>query len=199
MLTRTVLRRTAAWPTFGRVAGVLVLSVILTASLPASAATVPRAPAVAQINEVTNWNRIATETLVAFPGPTGGAPPALQINMGMTQGAVYDAVNAIEPRHQPYLLDTPFNPTASKEAAAATAAYRVLSNIVSTVPRSHPVPESGELVGGAGHGIRDFARADTRFLVQERGDRGGERRGRRDDRRTAGRRTLRTITVGAER
>src|SRR6266545_7610846 len=44
------------------------------------------APAVAQANEVTHWNRIAMSTLVAFPGPAGGAPPALQINMGMTQG-----------------------------------------------------------------------------------------------------------------
>jgi hypothetical protein len=56
--------------------------------------------------------------------------------MGMTQGAVYDAVNAIEPRHQPYLLTTHFNQTASKEAAVATAAYMVLSNIVQTVPEN---------------------------------------------------------------
>ena len=91
-------------------------------------------PAAAQTNEVTNWNRIATDTLVAFPLPAGGAAPAMYINMGMTQGAVYDALNAIEPRHRPYLLETRFDPTASKEAATATAAYRVLFNIVSTVP-----------------------------------------------------------------
>jgi hypothetical protein len=60
--------------------------------------------------------------------------------MGMTQGAVYDAINAIEPRHQPYLLATHFNANASKEAAAATAAYRVLSNITQTVPPSIPFP-----------------------------------------------------------
>ena len=81
-------------------------------------------PAVAQATEVTNWNRIATATLVAIPGPAGGAPPALQINMGMIQGAVYDAVNAIERRHRPYLLRDRFHPNASKEAAVATAAYR---------------------------------------------------------------------------
>src|SRR4029434_4722742 len=83
-------------------------------------------PAAAQANEVTNWNQIATTTLVTFPPRATG--PALQINMAMTQGAVYDAVNAIEPRHyRPYLLRRRF---------AATAAYRVLSNIVSTV-RAH--------------------------------------------------------------
>jgi hypothetical protein len=54
--------------------------------------------------------------------------------MAMTQGAVYDAVNAIERRYQPYLLGTLFDSMASKEAAAATAAYLVLYNIVATVP-----------------------------------------------------------------
>src|SRR4030095_11738279 len=63
------------------------------------------APVGALANEVTSWNQIATSTLFAFPGPAGGAPQALQINMGMTQGAVYDAVNAIEPRDQPYPLE----------------------------------------------------------------------------------------------
>jgi hypothetical protein len=50
-------------------------------------------------------------TLVAFPGPAGGAPPALQIHMAMTQGAVYDAVNATEPKHyRPYLLNRRVRP-----------------------------------------------------------------------------------------
>jgi hypothetical protein len=59
----------------------------------------------------------------------------------MVQGAVYDAVNAIEPKHhRPYLLKRRFAATASKEAAVATAAYTVLSNIVSTVPTSISFP-----------------------------------------------------------
>jgi hypothetical protein len=60
-----------------------------------AAAVALAAPTAAQANEVTNWNRIATSTLVVFPGPAGGAAPALQIDMAMVQGAVYDAVNAI--------------------------------------------------------------------------------------------------------
>jgi hypothetical protein len=88
-------------------------------------------------NEVTKWNEIATSTLVMIPGPAGGAPPALQISMGMTQGAVYDAINAITPKHhRPYLLKRRFSARASEEAAVATAAYRVLSDIVATVPVS---------------------------------------------------------------
>ena len=97
-------------------------------------------------NAVSEWNLIAASTLGAFPGPAGGASPALLINMGMTQGAVYDAVNAIEPRYRPYLLETRFDPMASKEAAVATAAYRVLSNIVSTVPASIPFPNRASLL-----------------------------------------------------
>jgi hypothetical protein len=92
-------------------------------------------------NPVTDWNQIAVTTLVGLPGPAGGAPPAAQVNVGMVQGAVYDAVNAIEPKHhRPYLLKRRFAATASKEAAVATAAYTVLSNIVSTVPTSISFP-----------------------------------------------------------
>ena len=92
-------------------------------------------------NAVTHWNEIAASTLVAMPGPAGGAPSALQINMGMTQGAVYDAINAITPKHhRPYLLNRRFSARASGEAAAATAAYRVLSNIISTVPAGITFP-----------------------------------------------------------
>jgi hypothetical protein len=99
-----------------------------------SALVVLAAPAAAQANTVTNWNQIAVETLMAVAPASGGSPPASQINMAMTQGAVYDAVNAIEGRHRPYLLTTRFGSRASKRAAAATAAFRVLSNIVSTAP-----------------------------------------------------------------
>ena len=112
-----------------------------------AAAVALAAPAAAQANDVTDWNRIATNTLVAFPGAAGGAPPALNINMGMTQGAVYDAVNATEPRHhRPYLLKRRFSARASKEAAAATAAYRVLSSIVSTVPVTISFPNRASLL-----------------------------------------------------
>jgi hypothetical protein len=61
--------------------------------------------------------------------------------MGMVQGAVYDAVNAITPKHhRPYLLNRRFGNTASDGAAVATAAYLVLKNIVETVPQSIAFP-----------------------------------------------------------
>jgi len=119
---------------------ILILPLLIGLALVAVAS-----PAVAQANEVTHWNQIATDTLAAFPPAAGGAPNALQVNMGMTQGAVYDAINAIEPRHRPYLLATRFNANASKEAAAATAAYSILSNTVSTVPPGIPFPNRAML------------------------------------------------------
>src|SRR5262245_2759658 len=92
-------------------------------------------------NAVTEWNEIAVSTLVGLPGPAGGAPPAAQVNVGMVQGAVYDAVNATTPKHhRPYLLKRRFGATASQEAAVATAAYTVLANIVSSVPANIPFP-----------------------------------------------------------
>jgi hypothetical protein len=103
-------------------------------------------PAIAEANEVTKWNAIAASTLVAFPGPGGGAPPALQINMGMTQGAVYAAVNAIERRHRPIILMKKFDHRASKEAAVAQAAYRVLVDLVTTVPAAFPFAAQASLL-----------------------------------------------------
>jgi hypothetical protein len=104
-----------------------------------SAAAAP--PVGTDASEVTHWNQVAATTLAAVPGPNGGAPPAFQINMGMVQGAVYDAVNAIGPKqHRPYLLDTRTGAKASTDAAVATAAYDVLSELVSTAPERAPFP-----------------------------------------------------------
>jgi hypothetical protein len=90
---------------------------------------------------VSHWNQVAATTLIAVPGPNGGAPPAFQINMGVVQGAVYDAVNAIGPKqHRPYLLKQRAGARASIDAAIATAAYDVLSNLVSTAPERAPFP-----------------------------------------------------------
>ena len=98
-------------------------------------------PDEADATAVAHWNQVAATTLAAVPGPDGGAPPAFQINMGMTQGAVYDAVNAIGPkRYQPYLLTQRFGAKASVDAAAATAAYEVLTALVSTAPTRAPFP-----------------------------------------------------------
>jgi hypothetical protein len=99
------------------------------------------APPGGDATAVIQWNQIAVSTLIGLPGPAGGAPPSSQINMGMVQGAVYDAVNAITPKHhRPYLLKRRFGATSSGDAAVATAAYLVLKDIISTVPASITFP-----------------------------------------------------------
>ena len=165
----------------------IALALVVLASLP-----------VAQANEVTHWNQIATDTLAAFPPAAGGAPNALQVNMGMTQGSVYDAINAIEPRHRPYLLATRFNANASKEAAAATAAYSVLSNIVSTVPPSIPFPNRAILQASLDAAYAASLAGIPDGPPKDPGDSGGDRRGQCDARRSSERRTLRAVPVGAE-
>src|ERR671912_1931605 len=98
-------------------------------------------PSASDASEVTHWNNLAVTTLAAVPGPDGGAPPALALNMGMVQGAVYDAVNAIGPvQHRPYLLETRAGAKASVDAAVVTAAYDVLTELVSTAPDRAPFP-----------------------------------------------------------
>jgi hypothetical protein len=58
---------------------------------------------------------------------TAGQPPPVSVlSFAMVQGAVYDAVDAIDRSHRPYLAQPPARRSDSKDAAAATAAFRVL-------------------------------------------------------------------------
>jgi hypothetical protein len=80
-------------------------------------------PTVTRADAVTDWNVIASNSIVQ----TAGQPPQVSsLSFAMVQGAVYDAVNAIDRGYRPYLVQPPSQPTDSKEAAAATAAFRVL-------------------------------------------------------------------------
>jgi hypothetical protein len=90
-------------------------------------------PPAARADAVTDWNAIASNSIVTAPGQ-----PFLVsvLNFAMVQGAVYDAVNAIDRGHQPYLQPNA-NPTDSKEAAAAAASYRVL---IGLFPASSTLP-----------------------------------------------------------
>jgi hypothetical protein len=122
-----------------RLAGLAAVAVGLAGLGVGGASAAP--PAATDGSEVTHWNQLAATTLGAIPGPNGGAPPAFQINMGMVHGAVYDAVNAIGPKqHRPYLLNRRAGAKASIDAAVATAAYDVLSHLVSTAPEIAPFP-----------------------------------------------------------
>lgn len=84
-------------------------------------------PSSARADAVMDWNGHAATAL----GVTAGqAPTVSTIHLAMVHGAIYDAVNAIDRGHQPYLVAPPAMPWDSQDAAAATAAYRVLVGIV---------------------------------------------------------------------
>ena len=82
----------------------------------------------ARADTVTDWNVNASNALFTVAGQ---APTVGSLHMAMVHGAMYDAVNAIDGRYEPYLFAGRRGVFwASKDAAAATAAYRVLLNIV---------------------------------------------------------------------
>ena len=86
-------------------------------------ALVALATGVARADAVIDWNLIASNSIVV----TAGQPPPVSVlHFAMVHGAVYDAVNAIDRGHRSYLVQPDANPTDSKEAAVATAAFRVL-------------------------------------------------------------------------
>ena len=80
----------------------------------------------AKADVVTDWNQAAINAVVA----SGAASGAVQArSMAIVHAAIYDAVNAIDRRHTVYAVDVKAPPGASREAAAATAAYGVLSKL----------------------------------------------------------------------
>ena len=106
------------------------LGVVLAALIALIALAAPplqAAPAVAAVQSsdaVRVWNLHAVNALIPGAGQT---PPVSELHLAMVQGAVYDAVNAIDGGHQPYLAGLPpASPSASPEAAVATAAHHVL-------------------------------------------------------------------------
>ena len=61
-------------------------------------------PTVARADAVTDWNLIASNSIVV----TAAQPPPVSVlHFAMVHGAVYDAVNAIDRGHQPYLVSLP--------------------------------------------------------------------------------------------
>jgi hypothetical protein len=104
-----------------------------------AAVTLHPGPAYAAENDAVRvWNERAVTTLVNGPTATPKgvqfAPPVAMIHIAIVQGAVYDAVNAIKGGHQPYLPGLKAPTSASKGAAAATAAHHVLVGLVNQAP-----------------------------------------------------------------
>ncbi len=109
---------------------------------------------------VTDWNIIALATIggpqlatppIAGQAPAAGLgqpPPLAPIHLAMVHGAIYDAVIAIAGGYEPYVYDPVSRPaSASKAAAAATAAHRVLAAIIEQSP--FPVADAANIRANA--------------------------------------------------
>ena len=76
------------------------------------------------VSQVVQWNR----TLLVIARTPGAQPATIHPtrSFAIMHAAIYDAVNAIEGTHQPYLVRLGASHFASQEAAAAAAAHEVL-------------------------------------------------------------------------
>src|SRR5437764_12065044 len=85
-------------------------------------------PAMAQttkpMSQVVQWNR----TLLVIVRTPGAQPATIHPtrSFAIMHGAIYDAINAIDGTHKPYLVRLSASHFASQEAAAAAAAHEVL-------------------------------------------------------------------------
>lgn len=81
-------------------------------------------------NVITDWDEKGIAAVAPLAtGPAPYAPYAAYRMMGIVHLAMFDAVNSIERRYRPYLVQLSADPAASKEAAAAAAAAAVLATI----------------------------------------------------------------------
>jgi hypothetical protein len=112
----------------------LLMSLLLVCATFSSHASVANASSVAEgdgnsptnaVNPVIQWNK----TLLVIVRTPGAQPATMHStrSFAIMHAAIYDAVNAIDQRHKPYLVTLPdVPPDASQEAAAAVAAHEVL-------------------------------------------------------------------------
>jgi hypothetical protein len=102
------------------------------ATSPADDTQVPRHFSAAANNPVVTWNA----TLLTIVRTIGAQPKTVHPtrSFAIMHAAIYDAVNAIDRTHKPYLvaLDDRVSPSASQDAAAASAAHEVLLAIYPT-------------------------------------------------------------------
>jgi hypothetical protein len=87
-------------------------------------------PALARAADpVTQWDAIASRVLTgsstASP-PLGGQAAAAVPHLAMVHAAIFDAVNSIDPRYEPYLGRVRAKRSFSQDVAVAAAAHRVL-------------------------------------------------------------------------
>ena len=82
-------------------------------------------------NVVTDWDEKAVAVVTPLMANFAATSPYMaQRMMGMVHAAMFDAVNSIERRYRPYLVQLPAERSTSEDAAAATAAAAVLASTI---------------------------------------------------------------------
>jgi PAP2 superfamily len=107
-----------------KMVGLLVCAMIVASH--GAGALAQESSAVATINPVVEWNK----TLLVILRTQGAQPATVHPtrSFAMMHAAIYDAVNAIDRSHEPYLVELSRVPaTSSQDAAASVAAHDVLS------------------------------------------------------------------------
>src|SRR6202049_2637953 len=103
----------------------LLLAGTTAALLPAANLSPAMAQATKPVSQVVQWNR----TLLVIVRTPGAQPATIHPtrSFAIMHAAIYDAVNAIDGTHAPYLIRlTRVSPAASQDAAASAAAHQVL-------------------------------------------------------------------------
>ena len=143
-----------------------VLGTLVLPTVPPAAGAVDATPA----DMVIEWNANAQAAII---GTAGQGPTVAYLHLAMVQGAVYDAVNAIEGGYEPY-LEAPAmaDPEDSSPAAVAKAAHDVLVGAVpepaarpstrSSRPRSRRSPTAPRRRAGSRWGRRPRPRCSPR-------------------------------------
>ena len=126
----------------------------------------------ARADSVTDWDQIAAAALqspgTATPPGAGQGAPSI-VHLAMVHAAVYDAVNAIDGGHEPYVSSPAAEPWYSQDAAVAAAAHHVLVNGGLGIPAARLATINDRVPGRdrcdrsrAGEGWRDRHRRGRR-------------------------------------
>jgi hypothetical protein len=152
----------------------LLASSLAVASITVSAAPVTSSadpPVSRDASVIVRWNEITERTLAenAVPIPPSG------LYYAFTSLAMYDAVMAIEGRYEPLTPQPRAHRHASPEAAAATAAYLVLSHYYPASRQALTADYKASLAdidNGVGkvHGIKVGAIAALKMILSRRND-----------------------------
>ena len=105
-------------------------------------------PAAAGADVVTDWNRTMVGALVTAASP----PPLASRDAAIVQTSVFDAVNGIARRYTPVHVPPAAPPGASRDAAAAGAAYE---SLVALFPLQRAILDQQLAATLAGIGARD--------------------------------------------